>query len=636
MKKITKYLAVAFCLTLCFTSCNKWDVSLDPTWFQTADFSTEAQLQNQLAAAYNILSQDATYGQGLWGYINAGTDESFRSGTTATTAALTQHYNIANDEVNVNTLWRHLYSGIERVNIIMNVADQPKMDDAKRTSLKGQAKFLRAYYYYLLVTHFGDVPLKTTLTSDMGIDFNLPRKPSKDIYAYILKEMIEAEAMVPTMAQENTTSRVTKSAVQAILARVCLSMAGNPINDETKYEEALFWAEKVIKSNAHSLNNSPLVLDSITPAYSKLFVNNMQNNRRDNNVTEGIWDASFLSKSAATGAYANLTYPVTQTLGAIMGVYSTIATPGALVGFSGGIYRCTPKLYKLYAPGDQRRDWAIAPYGYKDATKNKYYTLKVNITGPTGTGAAATAIVSNTGAITSVQIDNPGSGYTTATVSFTSYATNNTKTQAVTATANIATATATVSAGKITAITVTKGGSGYPTVGERTVGKWRREYELELPPVRLQNNTSCNFPIIRYADVLLIAAEADLKVNGTPSIVAVEYYNQVRRRAFGYDYRTPVPVFDVSTFDIQDIMDERSRELCFEGQRRNDLIRWGKMEEAMQNLLAANTTGLATTYQVAANLAANNFLSNPIKYKLLPIPAVERSRNRALTQNTGW
>lgn len=635
MKKKIKYLLLSFCITPFITSCNKWDVSLDPTWFQTADFSTEAQLQNQLAAAYNTLSQDATYGQGLWGYINAGTDESFRAGTSLTTAALTQHYNIGNDETNVNNLWRHLYSGIERVNIIMNAADQPKMDEEKRKSLKGQAKFLRAYYYYLLVTHFGDVPLKTVLTSDMGIDFNLPRTPAKDVYAYILKEMTEAEAMVPTMAQENTTSRVTKSAVQAILARVCLTMSGNPLNED-KYEEALFWAEQVIKSNTHSLNSTPVVLDSITPAYSRLFINNMQNNRRDNNVAEGIWDASFLSKSAATGTYANLTYPVTQTLGAIMGVYSTIATPGALVGYSGGIYRATSKLYKLYAPGDQRRDWAIAPYVYKDATKNKYYTLKVNINGPTGSGAAATAVVSNTGAITSVQIDNPGSGYTTATVSFTSYATNNTKTQAVTATANIATATATVTGGKITGITVTKAGSGYPTVGERTVGKWRREYEVELPPIRLQNNTSSNFPIVRYADVLLMAAEADLKHNGSPSVDAVEYYNQVRRRAFGYDYKTPVSGFDVTTFNIQDIMDERSRELCFEGQRRNDLIRWGKMEEAMQDLISANGTGLAATYQVAANIAANNFLSNPTKYKLLPIPAIERSRDRALTQNTGW
>jgi len=360
----------------------------------------------------------------------------------------------------------------------------------------------------------------------------------------------------------------------------------------------------------------------------------MQNNVNDLAVSEGIWDAAFLSKSNVTGTYANTGYPVTQTLGAIMGVFCPDATASSLIGFSSGTYRAHNRFYKLFAPGDQRRDWAIAPYVYKtNGSNTKYFNLSVGITG-VGTGASATAYTNASGAITSVVIDNPGSGYTSApTISFTGYATNST----VATVGTGATATAVVSGGKLTAINVTAGGSGYPTAYDRTIGKWRREYEVNLPPTRLQNNTACNFPIIRYADVLLMAAEADLKANGTPTATAVEYFNQVRRRAFGFTPTSAQPGFDVATFTLQDIMDERSRELCFEGVRRIDLIRWGTITSAMQNIISDVAANAPSGYAVAASLPATNFLIYPAKFSLFPIPSTnEIAQNTAATQNIGW
>jgi starch-binding outer membrane protein, SusD/RagB family len=177
----------------------------------------------------------------------------------------------------------------------------------------------------------------------------------------------------------------------------------------------------------------------------------------------------------------------------------------------------------------------------------------------------------------------------------------------------------------------------YPTIYDRPVGKWRREYELNIPSVRQQNYTSCNFPIIRYADVLLMAAEADLKVNGSPSTTAVEYFNQIRRRAFGYSpVTTPVADIDVSSFTFQDIVDERSRELCFEGLRRQDLLRWGIMTQEMQKVISDNATNSPSTYLTAANLSAVNFVANPTKYSLFPIPATELVYDYNLYQNPNW
>ncbi|WP_295654731.1 RagB/SusD family nutrient uptake outer membrane protein [uncultured Mucilaginibacter sp.] len=633
MKSNLKTTILIFVFSLLATSCKR-DLTLTPVYFEPTTFTTGPQLSAQLAGALDILETDQLYAQGLWGYLEGGADESFRSGTSASNI-FTELYDIQNTEANVATFWRNLYNGVERCNVILSVADQPVMDETLRSQIKGQARFFRAYCYYLLVTRFGDVPLKTQLSTDMGTNYQLPRTPAKAVYQYILSEMTAAEPMVPTIAQAGTTTTITQTAVDGLLARVCLSMAGYPVNDATKYNDALTWAQKVINSGVHALNSTPLSQYSTTPAYARVFINNMQDNVNDKNITEGMWDAAFLSKSNATGTYAASGYPVTQTLGAISGIYCPDASASSINGYGAGTYRAFPKLYNLYASGDQRRDWNIAPYMYKDATTTKYYSLSVVITG-TGTGASATAYTNSSGAITSIVVDNPGTGYTVApTITFTSYATSTSTALSVTGT-NVATATATVSGGKVTGITVTKGGSGYPTIYDRCIGKWRREYETNLPPIRLQNNTSCNFPIIRYADVLLMAAEADLKVNGAPSATAVGYFNQVRRRAFGYAPTVAVPGFDVTTFTMQDIMDERSRELCFEGLRRQDLIRWGVMATVMQNLNADNMTRSPANYLTASNLPSGNFLTNPTKYMLFPIPYTETTLDYALTQNPGW
>jgi starch-binding outer membrane protein, SusD/RagB family len=612
-----------------FTSCLK-DVSLDPPTFRPITFTTAEQLDEQLAGVYNIMEQEQLYAQGLWGYLVGGADESWRSNGTASTL-YPELYNTSSGESYYSNFWRNLYKGIEDANIILDVADVPDMPERKREQVIGQATFLRAYYFYLLVNYFGEVPLKTKLATEIGTNFNLPRDDSKKIYDFIITEMTKAEALVPTMAEVQSTTYVTQGAVQAMLARVCLKMAGYPLLQNEKYAEALAWSQKLIQSNIHGLN----------PDYSKTFINNMENNMKDNNIREGIWDAAFLSKSNTSGSYSGTGYLALQQLGNLMGVYNPDASATSIAGYSSAAYRPFPKLYDLYAPGDLRRDWNIAPYSYKNITTTKYPYLEVVFTGGGGTGAKATAKTAKDGSIISIEIDNPGSGYTSAPViSFNTYknsavALPAVPPQAVTVAANKATATATVTGGTITSITVTKPGVGYATVYDRGIGKWRREYEINPPPVRQQNYSSCNFPILRYADVLLMAAEADLKVNGAPSATAVEYFNQVKRRAFGYDPMGASPV-DVSSFTFQDIVDERSRELCFEGQRRNDLIRWGTMTTTMQSVNTDNTNRAPTTYLAAANLASANFLTAPDKFVIFPIPAYDMALDKALTQNNGW
>jgi len=127
--------------------------------------------------------------------------------------------------------------------------------------------------------------------------------------------------------------------------------------------------------------------------------------------------------------------------------------------------------------------------------------------------------------------------------------------------------------------------SGWSGAGDETwphVRKYedyRTDKYCDLPdaaPIRRTWYSGKNFPMIRYADVLLLYAECLNELgDGTG---AVTYVNQVRDRAFGGAQPAGLPWSTMSQDEFREkIMDERSRELCFESWRRVDLIRTGQI-----------------------------------------------------------
>lgn len=127
-------------------------------------------------------------------------------------------------------------------------------------------------------------------------------------------------------------------------------------------------------------------------------------------------------------------------------------------------------------------------------------------------------------------------------------------------------------------------------------------YPDATSPTRDQSN---DMPVLRYADVLLMKAEAILR-GATPTMgqTALSLVNMVRTRAKASQF---------TSIDLNGLIDERARELCFEGWRRNDLIRFGKWEEPW---------GVKT--------------DTDIRHRLLPIPKTEIDANPLLIQNPGY
>jgi hypothetical protein len=167
-------------------------------------------------------------------------------------------------------------------------------------------------------------------------------------------------------------------------------------------------------------------------------------------------------------------------------------------------------------------------------------------------------------------------------------------------------------------------------------GKWRRNWQTM--PVKNANNTDVNYLLLRYADILLMRAEVENEIHNGASAKALECVNQVKRRAFGYDPQTSNPGIDYTnaSFTGHDdfftfIKAERARELCFEGLRRFDLIRWNALEKAIKDT-QAQFEGYYNTYR----LVAGDYYTTG-KHELYPIPILEISQTRgALTQNPGY
>ncbi len=179
-------------------------------------------------------------------------------------------------------------------------------------------------------------------------------------------------------------------------------------------------------------------------------------------------------------------------------------------------------------------------------------------------------------------------------------------------------------------------------IWSRYCGKFRREYEVILP--RSTNYTSINFPLLRYAEVLLNWAEAvaaDPANNSSEELaMAYEFVNQVRRRGYGVDIYTPNPDVDLEQGDkltlLEQIKDERPRELGFELLRKDDILRWGEFNSRMRYIRQMTLT-IPESYTSSYYTNVKRYYNNSEKRdEFWPIPTRELGVNRHLVQNPGW
>ena len=138
------------------------------------------------------------------------------------------------------------------------------------------------------------------------------------------------------------------------------------------------------------------------------------------------------------------------------------------------------------------------------------------------------------------------------------------------------------------------------------------------------NFTDIDFPVFRLPEMYLIYAEAFLRNGaGADATTALDYLNQIRYRAYGESYGPGnVGKLNATELTLQTVLDERGRELYWEGHRRTDLIRY--------NLLTTSTYLWPWKGGVASGTAVDS------KYNIFPVPSTVLSANPNLDQNPGF
>jgi len=121
-------------------------------------------------------------------------------------------------EVNYDTWWHH-WRGIYRANQVITNVPAIAMDETLKANYIGEAKFLRAVYYYSLLTIWGNIPLvlETSNPADKP-----SQSPAEAVWSQIEKDLTEAAAALPLSYTGDNIGRATRGAAYGMLGRVHL------------------------------------------------------------------------------------------------------------------------------------------------------------------------------------------------------------------------------------------------------------------------------------------------------------------------------------------------------------------------------------------------------------------------------
>jgi len=227
MKKIK--IALFALLTLTMINCN--DDFLDkvqPDTINTGNYpQTADELVTLVNGAYQPLQRPKLYNMRMWtsdifagnSIVGAGGGD---DGIETTQLA---NFVTSTDNPGVLDLWRGPWPGILSSNIIVKVALDLNIDEDIKNRSLGEAYFLRAHYYFILVRFFGDVPLVTE-PQDVNGDLYPARAPKSKIYNLIISDLEKAIQLLPPKSQygDSDKGRASKGAAMGALAKVYLTL----------------------------------------------------------------------------------------------------------------------------------------------------------------------------------------------------------------------------------------------------------------------------------------------------------------------------------------------------------------------------------------------------------------------------
>jgi starch-binding outer membrane protein, SusD/RagB family len=222
-RNINKWLAVFIVATVCLICCTKKLEVLDgnnPT--QESYFKTAQELQNGVNAVYSALRSAQLVGR-EWFFTH-----DMRGGECATggpqlespRAELLNLASPSNANSVMSDVWSGCYRMINRANLVISKGPDVTDNTALRDRVVAEAKFLRAWAYFELVSQWGEVPLyKEPITSPT--DYKA-KSAIADIYALIIEDLTAAAAALPAAYGAADNGRATSGAANTLLGKALM------------------------------------------------------------------------------------------------------------------------------------------------------------------------------------------------------------------------------------------------------------------------------------------------------------------------------------------------------------------------------------------------------------------------------
>ena len=535
------------------------------TFFKTQDHADQAMM-----GLYSVMHSEHVFGlqfamDGLGG-IAMGYDnpsyQTFQRGVYATNNSW------------VLNKWQNLYEGITRSNNVLQNIDNVDMSDELKAQYKGEARFMRGLFYFTLMDFFGGVPLYDE-TFNVSADFNNmlnKRESTETIRQFVIDDLNAAISVLPDEWDTSNYGRATKWAATALKGKVLLF--------NKQYGEAASCFENVVNSGKFELYDS----------YKDLFLPG------GDESSEMIFAVQNMG-----GVGTDIGMPMCFYMGT-----------RASYGSSWNNVMAATDFVDTYEWKDGRPfDWEEVIPGFTTDNEIKKNTFRATIN--TTTIEVTAYPEAKDKLLEMYENRDPRMNYSII-LPYTHYTGwyQNAEHECEYV---------------IVASGITDGHHMIRVNGNYECYLWRKFVPEGNMNGAINNraDTPINFPLIRYADVLLMLAEC-YNENGQPD-KAVALINQVRDRVEMPGINSGPEWLSATTKDevFQRIKHERAVELAAEGHSFSDMKRWGLLE-TLNGRKEMSITGQKTVYTRAVSE----------RDYLWPIPSTEIEKNPELEQNPGW
>lgn len=270
MKRIISYIAFGLSAAI-LSGCS--DFLTEKTDGKVFDnvLSSQEGLESALTGAYNGLNSPWGHGicNGTYQQLCSGADDIYCPTSDANGTQL-DRCNVTDSNGSVGSTWNGLYKTIIGANNVINNYENCSGAADVISQIAGEAYFLRAYAYFLLVRLWGEIPMNLS-SSYNEADASMPSSSEAEIYELIESDIDKAVELLGDTRRNNEMGRPSKIVAKALRAEIYLTEAGWPLKKEGYYKKAADEAKDV-------LNSSKALGFELEKEYSKLFINKEEEN----------------------------------------------------------------------------------------------------------------------------------------------------------------------------------------------------------------------------------------------------------------------------------------------------------------------------------------------------------------------